>query len=581
MAYEVLARKWRPQQFEDVVGQDHVTQTLKNAIETERLAHAYLFVGPRGIGKTSLARILSKALNCEKGPTVKPCDKCESCREIMAGNNLDVLEIDGASNNGVDQVRDLRETVKYLPVHGKHKIYVIDEVHMLSTAAFNALLKTLEEPPPHVMFIFATTEPDKILATIVSRCQRFDLRRIPLGLIIERLRLIVKDEKVKIDEDALLAIARGAEGGLRDAESSLDQLISFKGKKIVEEDVLSVFGLVSRGMLERVVGSILAGDMKGIIRAVGELDAAGKDVQRLVIELMEYFRNILVFLQVGDSTEGSDMLDFQAEALKEYGAMTNTGRVIRVLEILSEAQSRMKYALSKRTLLETALIRCARAATVVTLEEILGKINALREGAPAVQPGAALSPETQPEPAEAVREKVVAQNSKPSYTATSEAGDADAGDEAGALRRDWGEIVSRVSRIAPLARASLVDSTPLSVTREKVLVGCDPGFAEDIRSLGNSRNHAAVERVIGDFLRRKVNVEFVESEDSSFRPAAREDDSGIDREDSAKEPDTREAGDEDGAVRSSSGKSVHEWAKKPVVKESLDLFDGYIAEVRE
>ncbi len=243
--YQVLARKWRPQQFADVVGQEHVTTTLKNAIEQNRLAHAYLFVGPRGIGKTSTARIFAKALNCVKGPTATPCDKCDNCLEITEGRSLDVLEIDGASNNGVEQVRELRDTVRYAPARGKFKIYIIDEVHMLTTQAFNALLKTLEEPPAHVKFIFATTEPQKVLPTILSRCQRFDLRRIPANLIVKHLKEISKKEKVAIDDEALAAIARGAEGGLRDAESTLDQLIAFCGNKIAEADVLSVFGLVA------------------------------------------------------------------------------------------------------------------------------------------------------------------------------------------------------------------------------------------------------------------------------------------------------------------------------------------------
>ena len=249
MPYEVLARKWRPQQFDDVVGQDHVTRTLRNAITQKRLVNAYLFVGPRGTGKTSLARIFAKALNCVTGPTEHPCDKCDACREIAAGNSLDVLEIDGASTGGVDQVRDLREGVKYTPVRAPYKIYIIDEVHMLSIPAFNALLKTLEEPPPHVKFLFATTEPQKILTTIISRCQRFDLRRIPSAQLVERLELIARDEGVAVERDALLAIARGADGGMRDAESALDQLIAFCGATITEADVLAVFGLVGRQVL--------------------------------------------------------------------------------------------------------------------------------------------------------------------------------------------------------------------------------------------------------------------------------------------------------------------------------------------
>src|SRR6188472_3228402 len=245
VSYQVFARKYRPQTFDDLVGQGHVTRTLQNAVEQNRLAHAYLFVGPRGIGKTSTARILAKALNCVNGPTVTPCGVCDSCKEITGGNSLDVLEIDGASNNGVEQVRELRDNVRYAPSKGKFKIYIIDEVHMLSSAAFNALLKTLEEPPPHVKFIFATTEPQKVLPTILSRCQRFDLHRIPAKLIAQHLQLIAQKEKVKLQPAAAHAIARGAEGGLRDAESMLDQLVAFCGEKISENDVLDVFGFTS------------------------------------------------------------------------------------------------------------------------------------------------------------------------------------------------------------------------------------------------------------------------------------------------------------------------------------------------
>src|SRR5580700_5162936 len=263
--YQVLARKWRPQQFDDVVGQEHVTTTLKNAIEQNRLAHAYLFVGPRGIGKTSTARIFAKALNCVKGPTATPCDKCDNCLEITEGRSLDVLEIDGASNNGVDQVRELRETVRYAPARGKFKIYIIDEVHMLTTQAFNALLKTLEEPPAHVKFIFATTEPQKVLPTILSRCQRFDLHRIPANLIAKHLQFIAGKEKIALEPAAAHAIARGAEGGLRDAESMLDQLVAFCGEKISENDVLDVFGFTSEQAVADLTGRILRGETPGAI----------------------------------------------------------------------------------------------------------------------------------------------------------------------------------------------------------------------------------------------------------------------------------------------------------------------------
>ena len=337
MAYEVLARKWRPQHFNDVVGQEHVIQTLINAVKNDRVAHAYIFVGPRGTGKTTIARILAKALNCSNGPKVDFDLEEDVCVEIAEARSIDVIEIDGASNNSVDQVRDLRDNARYAPTRGQYKIYIIDEVHMLSTAAFNALLKTLEEPPAHVKFIFATTDVHKVLPTILSRCQRFDLRRISIQDIVGRLRSGCKEEGIKITEDALIAIARGAEGGLRDAESALDQLISFRGKDLTEEDVLAVFGLVSREMLEQLSTAILTNNIAEIMSLIAQMDQGGKDLQRIVMELLDLYRNLLVVSYGEDAASALELPEMQLASLQAQIKQTNAGRILRVIDGLVES----------------------------------------------------------------------------------------------------------------------------------------------------------------------------------------------------------------------------------------------------
>lgn len=376
--YQVFARKYRPQTFDDVVGQEHITQTLKNAIRLNRLAHAYLFVGPRGIGKTSTARILAMALCCEKGPTENPCGVCDSCKEIAAGTSLDVQEIDGASNNGVEQVRELRENVRYAPTRGHFRIYIIDEVHMLTSQAFNALLKTLEEPPEHVKFIFATTEPQKVLATILSRCQRFDLRRIPTNLISGHLSKIAGLEKIHLDPAAAEAIAVGADGGLRDAESMLDQLVAFCGETIRAEDVRHIFGFTAPEIITRMTHHLLRGETSAALAMLDEQSAAGKDLNRLLSDLISHFRNLLV-LKVNPKSLDTEISEATRGVLLQQAESVTTEKFLELIDQLGAAEQRMRWATNKKLQFEITLIRAIQTLSQASLDEVLEALNALRE----------------------------------------------------------------------------------------------------------------------------------------------------------------------------------------------------------
>ncbi len=370
MSYQVFARKYRPLTFDDVLGQDHVVRTLKNAIENNRLAHAYLFVGPRGTGKTSTARIFAKALNCSNGPRADFDPHETLCEEIAEGRSLDVLEIDGASNRGIDHIRELRDSVRYAPAKGKFRIVYIDEVHMLTSESFNALLKTLEEPPPHVKFIFATTEPHKILPTILSRCQRFDLRPIPTEVIAEHLLNIAANEGVSLSKEAAFAVAKVADGGMRDAQSMLDQLVSFCGSKIEEQQVLQIFGITSRDTVAKALKHLIKKELPDLLHLLHDQAEAGRDMGQFLSEIISAVREILVAKVDPDAT--FDALPESARAeLSDLVKKTQADKILRLVEVLAETEDKMRWSTNKRLHLEMGLIKAVHALAEASISDII------------------------------------------------------------------------------------------------------------------------------------------------------------------------------------------------------------------
>ncbi len=378
MSYLVIARKWRPRLFDEVVGQTHVTKTLKNAVSTGRIAHAYLFAGPRGVGKTTAARILARSINCEKGPIADPCNECALCKSITDGSSVDVVEIDGASNTGVDSVRELRESIRFVPTACRYKVYIIDEVHMLSTAAFNALLKTLEEPPPHTIFIFATTEVHKIPRTILSRCQRFDFKRIPFGEISGQLKFIASKENITAEDTVFQHIAREADGSMRDAQSLFDQVIASAGTDIKESDVSDALGLMDRSMLYDLSEAVIGGDAPGCLNLVEKIYNFGYDLKKVSLEMLEHVRDLTLMKVTGDSAL-LELPESEVERLRVLTEKVSIERLHILFSILTRGYEEISRSMTERFSLEMTLLKCATAGELRPVAELIEEVKALKE----------------------------------------------------------------------------------------------------------------------------------------------------------------------------------------------------------
>ena len=539
MSYLVLARKWRPRTFDEVVGQGTVTRTLKNALASGRIGHAFLLSGARGVGKTTTARILAKALNCAKaeGPTAEPCGECSSCVEIAAGTSLDVQEIDGATHNGVEQVRELRESARYNPARDRFKVWIIDEVHMLSTGAFNALLKTLEEPPPRVKFIFATTEYHKLPDTILSRCQQYDFRMIPARDIQAHLRAVARGEKIKVSDEALARIARAAEGSARDALSLFDQVLSFSGEEVRDEDISALLGLIDRELLLAASRAVAAGDTLGLLELVERLSDYGADHRNFARELILHFREILLLRTAPEASALlAALVPEERERLRPLAESYSEEDLLRILDVLTQLETDLRWAQDPRVTLELALLKMVQMRRLLPFAELVDRVERLAAGAPTPRAAAASAPAPRPAP----RAPSPAPASAPA--AVSPASPADGA--AGILAAMIGLAATRPSLAQPLRGAHV------RLEGDTLMLDVAPDFstfasmhAEDYRELARKAAGRALKVQVG------------------AAPAA------------------EEAPPAPAEVRQR--QLIEEAAREPAVQEALDLFGGRVVEVRE
>jgi DNA polymerase-3 subunit gamma/tau len=545
MSYIVLARKWRPQRFEDVVGQPHVVQTLTNAISAERIAHAYLFSGARGIGKTSVARILAKALNCAQGPSPSPCNQCESCKEITKSASIDVFEIDGASNRGIDEIRELRENVRYLPAKSSYKIYIIDEVHMLTAPAFNALLKTLEEPPPHVIFIFATTEVHRVPITITSRCQLFDFRRIPATEIMDHLRHIAQEEHIQISDVSLRVLAREAEGSMRDAQSLLEQMIAFSGKTISDEDLLDVLGVIDHQELFSTASAIIEGDAVRCLETIERLYLHGHDLRRFCQELAEHFRNLLVMKMSNEPQKLVDLTDAELTELKEQADKVSSSTLQQFFHFLLKGEEEIRRSSNPKLVLEMSLLRLTQLPKVMDMDEVISQMLKLEQriatgGQPMAEPRRREKDAGQQEPSV-------------SYTQTEETNTADPKAVADSSSAKWQVLLKRMRQEKPALAASL-ERVSVREPKPDLLELDFNGHEFDYEMVKERESFALLNRVSREIFGERMKV--------SLKAGGQE----IRRKQRGKTDRQRQ--------------QQQKALKHPLVTEALEIFGGEIVEVK-
>ena len=547
MSYQVFAQKYRPQTFDDVIGQEAIARTLRNAVIGRRIANAYILCGPRGVGKTSVARLLSKALNCEKPPEKSPCNECASCREITQGNNIDVLEIDGASNNSVDEIRTLRENVKFSPSKSAFKIYIIDEVHMLSQGAFNALLKILEEPPAHVKFIFATTEPHKVLPTIMSRCQRFDFRRIPPGMIYDRILHISKNEKIDIDEKAALLISRSVDGSLRDALVILDQMVSFSGKKILPDDVMELMGMVHKDRIFELAGAVIENDSGRIIGILDEIIAGGKDPVFIANGLIKHYRDIMVLKAAGAPTSDMAFAPDELKKLEKQLEKLSLEEILYILQNLSHCLILMKGTMFARAPLEVTLIRLTGRGSVLSLPEILAKLE--ETGKPYRGAG-------DQDRGTGIQKQKVLPEGRPGSDPPPETGDNVSPDNGSpdadfnTAKLHWRAVLNYIKNKKMSVFTFLNAARPVEFTEKKCVIGFGKDHAFNKEALEMESNRIIIEEAVSKVTGKSTRVEFTLLE--FLGESAEKDEDMITKKADAKKK------------------------MKPVIEKAMDVFGGHV-----